>query len=607
MQKFTYLFIVLFSLMSTSIFAQEIYAPGSHHNSYFQTCYRNFTDTGGPWGNYSNNQDYFVTICPDQTGKVTTANFTGFQLESNYDYLYIYDEYRTSAVQSWNRPSESDKIGTYTGSNSPGYIASSKGCLTFRFVSDGSRVYSGWTARIGCADSYCSNVVDINCNSDYWGSTNYARNNMERYSCSESAAYTFRGKDVVHRFTTHETSDIKVILSNLYSDLDVFLMNSCDPRTCLKSSINGGNNNDVINYLNAPPGEYFVVVDAVYAGSVSSYKLRVNCTQIINYGCDNAIVYENFNNYYNGNVSDQSYRWAKFSNNFRDGRVTSQKYNSPHKSLEMNYSRYDEQSVTLKLGNKSWGKYRLNWKMYINWGKGAHFSLMESQDWFSYPAAYERAVHRHETSLQGRWVDVKLFVDLDNNQLKLYYDDNFIATKYYDKNLGGLNFYSLPGYHDQHGQWVWLDSSFFLDDICFQQIYWFPLDDEEDTMALNSDEEEITTFVTERGDSDTKMTLDTNTAPTNMDATVQTLSTAAMNIFPNPASDQATIRMELAQEETVTLQVFNQLGQMVQNIPLGKTDRIDTALNISDLSVGIYLIRITGEATQVTKQLVVKR
>ncbi|QHT68236.1 T9SS type A sorting domain-containing protein [Rhodocytophaga rosea] len=87
--------------------------------------------------NYQNNLNLTQTLSP-RVGYKLRLTFTSFQLENNYDKLYIYDGTSTA----------SPLIGVYTGSTSPGIITSSTGSLTLRFVSDGSINYPGWAASV---------------------------------------------------------------------------------------------------------------------------------------------------------------------------------------------------------------------------------------------------------------------------------------------------------------------------------------------------------------------------------------------------------------------------------------------------------------------------
>jgi subtilase family serine protease len=122
--------------------AQAFQLPTSGTTSY-TTCTGTLYDNGGPNGSYSNNANGSVTLNPAIMGNKIKLDFTLFSLESNYDYLYIYDGTSVSAPL----------IGTYTGNNSPGTIYASSGALTVRFTTDGSDTYAGFAATINCVTS----------------------------------------------------------------------------------------------------------------------------------------------------------------------------------------------------------------------------------------------------------------------------------------------------------------------------------------------------------------------------------------------------------------------------------------------------------------------
>jgi N-acetyl-anhydromuramyl-L-alanine amidase AmpD len=96
----------------------------------------NFYDSGGNTGNYSDDERLITLIQPTNATSIT-LNFTSFSVESNYDYLFIYDG------NSINAP----LIGTYTGTNTPGVITSSGAALTLEFRSDCGTVGTGWQAN----------------------------------------------------------------------------------------------------------------------------------------------------------------------------------------------------------------------------------------------------------------------------------------------------------------------------------------------------------------------------------------------------------------------------------------------------------------------------
>lgn len=127
-------------------------------NGSVSACSGNFYDPGG-LGDYSNSQDYTLTICPSTAGAKLRAIFSSFATESCCDNLTIYDGNSTAA------PS----LGTFAGTTSPGTVQASasnaSGCLTFVWHADGSTVNTGWLAALSCilpCQTITSNWVSSN-------------------------------------------------------------------------------------------------------------------------------------------------------------------------------------------------------------------------------------------------------------------------------------------------------------------------------------------------------------------------------------------------------------------------------------------------------------
>ncbi|MCB9042892.1 MAG: hypothetical protein H6554_03900 [Chitinophagales bacterium] len=127
-----------------------------------------FSDTGGCTGNYTNNQHYIQTFCPDAAalaaGEVVQVDMGTINLTSERrDLLYVFD----------GPDINSPLIGKFGGETNPlGILRASPdsptGCLTFLFVSDGSVVDAGWCANVFTAppilpngSSNCVNALDI--------------------------------------------------------------------------------------------------------------------------------------------------------------------------------------------------------------------------------------------------------------------------------------------------------------------------------------------------------------------------------------------------------------------------------------------------------------
>ncbi|MCO5259107.1 MAG: glycosyl hydrolase family 18 protein [Crocinitomicaceae bacterium] len=130
---------------------------------YASPCSGTIHDFGGPTKDYYNNENYTWTIAP--TGATAlTFNFSSFNLENNYDYLYIYDGATITAPQITGSP--------FTGTNSPGTFTSSTGAVTFRFVSDGATTAPGFLANYTCATDNVAPTSSIAVAGN-WQTTNF--------------------------------------------------------------------------------------------------------------------------------------------------------------------------------------------------------------------------------------------------------------------------------------------------------------------------------------------------------------------------------------------------------------------------------------------------
>lgn len=138
------------------------------------TCDALFYDSGGPTGNYSNNQNYTMTFYPSSEGAKVSVNFSSFNIQNasnNYwgggqtinDYLNIYDGDNISATQ----------IGQYYGTNSPGTITATNetGALTFVFHSNNSTNASGWVAAVSCIYPLIEQLVTFEPEWNWWTPT----------------------------------------------------------------------------------------------------------------------------------------------------------------------------------------------------------------------------------------------------------------------------------------------------------------------------------------------------------------------------------------------------------------------------------------------------
>jgi hypothetical protein len=81
-----------------------------------------------------------------------------------------------------------------------------------------------------------------------------------------------------------------------------------------------------------------------------------------------------------------------------------------------------------------------------------------------------------------------------------------------------------------------------------------------------------------------------------------------LQAYPNPISEQATIKFAVKESQDVTLELYNTLGQRVQVLHQGSVPSSQTrtvSLQASDLSSGLYIVRMRGESFSTTKSVTV--
>ena len=120
------------------------------------------TDSGGLIYNYSNSENYIRTIIPNVAKSKIKLNFTNFDLEQDYDYLYLYDGNSINANDLSN--------GGFTGTTIPGSFVSTAadGSLTLEFFSDGFTVGKGYVAQVSCDNNLANNAFSPNIDFTYF-------------------------------------------------------------------------------------------------------------------------------------------------------------------------------------------------------------------------------------------------------------------------------------------------------------------------------------------------------------------------------------------------------------------------------------------------------
>ena len=129
------LLVALFSAIAVQSFGQITMQDGV-----FYTCGEKFYDSGDLGGNYGNNENFTLTICPDSEDGRTSVTFNSFASEGGQDQLFVYNSNDPSSL-----------IGTVDGNSTlPATFTATNatGCLTFVWNSNASINNAGWDADI---------------------------------------------------------------------------------------------------------------------------------------------------------------------------------------------------------------------------------------------------------------------------------------------------------------------------------------------------------------------------------------------------------------------------------------------------------------------------
>ena len=106
------------------------------------TCVANIYDDGGKEGSYSNQKREYMIIRPVDPATTVTHLQGNYDLENNFDYIYVYDGDDTTETP----------VRTLTGTGTLD-ISSTTGPLTLVMVTDAATVASGFAFRVSCVDA----------------------------------------------------------------------------------------------------------------------------------------------------------------------------------------------------------------------------------------------------------------------------------------------------------------------------------------------------------------------------------------------------------------------------------------------------------------------
>ena len=226
-------------------------APGA------TSCFGTLYDSGGPSGNYQNNENLTFTICPADFHQCIEIAIQSFNIELNNDRLNIFNGNTTAAPQ----------IASITGANAssqPFLIqAATTGCVTLQFISDGSVTSSGFELTWSCSPLECSgssfnNPVVIN-NVPFTQSASTCNDASNVFDSPCGNDLFLNGPEVVYAFNSPGNICVGIQITGALPGTGVLVLNGPpgDPSTiCVAVSPNGTINSADLRI----PGTYYIVV-----------------------------------------------------------------------------------------------------------------------------------------------------------------------------------------------------------------------------------------------------------------------------------------------------------------------------------------------------------
>jgi len=156
------------------------------------------TDTGGTTNDYTDSEEYIRVMIPNLPNNKVKLTFESFDLEEDYDYLYVYDGNSTTAPDL--------SPGGFTGTGFlPGPFTSTAadGSLTVKFYSDGGVVESGYVANVECESTLATTQFGQNVDFTYYPNpTNGLVSIISKTPISEIFVYNVEGRLLYHNETT---------------------------------------------------------------------------------------------------------------------------------------------------------------------------------------------------------------------------------------------------------------------------------------------------------------------------------------------------------------------------------------------------------------------
>lgn len=337
-----------------------------------------------------------------------------------------------------------------------------------------------FTANNGSSSSRSRTITDIACGDVKSGTTRGETNTVDIYP----------GADKVYLLEMSRADEVDFKLSNLRSDLDLFIAEVIVDNygrqligNYLKSSDNEGNSEESFS-IQLDKGAYFVIVETYEFGS--DFQLSVKCrnqggnTTPADRACED---YQSLSANYNYGIAAQSNHWNLWTNNANDGLVLHESAYAANKVVKFDNQRFGYQDVVRDIIGLplTRGYYFMNFDLFVannsiaemltektaNYGQEQGFYLKVEGERLN--IEYKGRSYTARTRIPSNtWHNVAMAFDLQANEITVLINGiriimrangKIASSNTGRKSVQGINFFGSSS-----------KSKFHIDNVCIEEV-----------------------------------------------------------------------------------------------------------------------------------------
>lgn len=410
----------------------------------------------------------------------------------------------------------------------------------------------------------------------------------------ECTDFDYIGRELFYKLTLYDAGTMTVRfkeIGNGSNELQLMILNDyCFIDSCLGTIVGNPGTEEALVLEDVPAGDYYFAVDSRGFYDRAEFELTVDCgvggSSMVT--ClEDALLTEDFEGYVAGtDIVAASANFELSGETSTSAKVTTTHDEIPNQALYLNRSK-GISDINFVLGNQQRGIGRVAFNIYVEPRSGATFNIYGHKSTPSFGAKYQ--IDTDDTALQGKWMSVEAYFDVENDSYTLFIDNRAIVVSgNYLPGLGRINFYAY-----------W-NNAFYIDNLCYSEVASIP--------AVGR----VTKVENELLQNIVKPTATTTTTATSENFTTDVTTTAApikqdLKVYPNPTTGAFRYEGQLSTMEDITIEIFNQLGQSVRRAVIADASVIDVELELNNLPEGIYLLQAYSDKLLDTQRIVLQR